>query len=115
MRCVQLFLVLVREEKDRLSHVSNVALHQERLVLRYQINCIPSGHVAIVGYREAGGVEIEADVSYAPAGNGGPDGPPVEHAGKHEVIRVARPARGLSNPILSGNAISYSRHLDSRG
>jgi len=87
--------------------VANLALYQERLVLRDQVNCILCGNVTIIDNGEAGRVEVVPNGSNATARNCRAHGATVKHARKYDIVGVARRSCGFSNSIFSGDARTY--------
>ena len=98
--------ILVREENDRLGEMPNLRLDEEGLIVLDERDDVAAtgGNVAVVHDREAGGVEVEADVRDASARNGRADRPPVQHSGKAEIVGVLGGAGRLADPVLACDA-----------
>src|ERR1035437_9297473 len=100
------FAILVREENDWLREMPNLRLDEERLIVLEQRDDVTTtgGNVAVVHDREAGRVEIEADVRDASARDGRTNRPSVQHSGKAEIVDVLRGAGRFTDPVLACDA-----------
>src|ERR1019366_1909688 len=97
----------MRKQDDRLSHVSNLMLGEEWLILRHQIDGVCCRDVPVIHDRKASRVEIVANGFDLSARHRRADRASVQHVWEDDVICVAGTACRLSDSILSGNAVAY--------
>ena len=91
----------MREKEHRLGDVTNLALGEQRLVVRDQRDDVSPGDVAVIDDREPGGMEVEAHAADSAPRNGRANGARMEHSGEHEVIDVPRSPVHLLRGILA--------------
>src|SRR5206468_5206854 len=81
-----------------------------RLIVVDQGDDVPPRDVVVVHDREAGRVEVQPDLSDRPTGDRRPDRAPVQHAGQHDVVRVAGATGGLADAVFSGDTLADCGH-----
>ncbi len=101
VRRQQAIAILVRQNQNRLSDVTDRPLGQARLVLLDERDDVASGNVACVDDGEAGGVEVEGDVGDVARGNRRANRPRVQQIGEREVVDIAGRAGHLVAAVLT--------------
>src|SRR5688500_9590617 len=80
--------------------MTNLLLHEARLIVFDKRDDVPAGNVAVVDDGEPRLVERAPHRTHAPPWNRGPDGSPPDHSREREVVRIDGGAGRLSDPVL---------------
>lgn len=94
------------QQQDRFGNVADACRGQRRLILVDQRDDVSSRNVAVVNDREAGPVELIADIGDLAGRHGRSDRPNVEDIVKPDVVDIARQSSDFLLPFFAENISS---------